>query len=762
MEGSPIVQALVEEGDDAFGPLIEDLEHETRLTRSVGFWRDYHRSRNIMGAPQAVITALSGIMKTPFYGAALTDNNLSARSLQGRKAFADRVRAYWEKNRSVPLTERWYRVLADDRAAPHEWLQAARDIVQRENATIVPGSTAFTATVTTQLPPGARPRLGGEALREKRNLSVAELLARRVNQIDPGRPLDAQLTDQSRVSSANQMATMLAEWDSKAALPVLKARMERCVRVVQDGQASGRRPHGMEAAIASLTSLRNRLGDPEALNDYAAWVRTVTPGQFGLNLREIFEPLWRHPDHPAIIAATAALFEDPKSPWNPSVRLETDRDKWLPLLGSPLLGLKSFRAVVVGALADKTQVGTVETDAQGRVIVIKGRSRSVSYDDSVSVSGNSSGDPTAPRESPLKPGSSAMPLRKADEVCESLQQLEGIPRFRKQWPVARRDEALAACIAYLNQYGERFRENEASRAIRATEPGAAVRGTAILTFDPLDHPATADDVAAGRAVFSLEGAGAEVHRCPLPPFPLGARWTKLEVFRNDPPVVRVFDKEGHEYPNTETLQVGRVWQAEEVREGDRWRRYYGFVGRHALTRVAAEEIEFRTYWREGWSVLSTDLDGRIVIKEAATTGPLPVEFSFRNHRGVETTAPADLVRGGDGAPTIREGIAFRLVRESDKPEAPNPFAEREGARETPFPPEEISARPFRRHPNGVSSRILAPAGTVVAFRLDLHTLFPIDRPGRYRLEITFDDLKTRNGTPGKVETVFPVVVRKAE
>ena len=40
------------------------------------------------------------------------------------------------------------------------------------------------------------------------------------------------------------------------------------------------------------------------------------------------------------------------------------------------------------------------------------------------------------------------------------------------------------------------------------------------------------------------------------------------------------------------MQTGRIWQAEEVREGDRWRRFYGFVGRHALTRVPAEEVEF--------------------------------------------------------------------------------------------------------------------------------------------------------------------------
>ena len=161
-------------------------------------------------------------------------------------------------------------------------------------------------------------------------------------------------------------------------------------------------------------------------------------------------------------------------------------------------------------------------------------------------------------------------------------------------------------------------------------------------------------------------------------------------------------------------------------------------------------------------MLSTDLDARIDIKEAATTGPVPVELSFRNHRGVDSTAPAELVRAAAGALTIREGIAFRLVRVSDKPDEPHPFAELGGAREKPFAPEEIPGRPFRRHPGGVRARTLAPAGTISAFQLDLRTLFPIERPGRYRLEITFDDLKTGEGTPGKVATFFPVAARKTE
>ena len=55
--------------------------------------------------------------------------------------------------------------------------------------------------------------------------------------------------------------------------------------------------------------------------------------------------------------------------------------------------------------------------------------------------------------------------------------------------------------------------------------------------------------------------------------------------------------------------------------------------------------------------------------------------------------------------------------------------------------------------------MLAPAGEAPAFRLDLRTVFPVDRPGRYRLEISFDDLKDADGSQRKVVSEFGVVSR---
>ena len=766
LDESPIIKALVEAGDDAVDPLIEDLARDARLTRTVyprrhRFGRDSGRSLTILTAHEAAVSVVARIAKEPFAPAATTDDDRAERGPEGRQEAADRIRAFREKNRGVPVVDRWYRTLADDRAGPGEWLQVAWYIVYRDGAEWLPGIPVFPEAIKTSLPPDARPRLRGESLRAKRAATVAELMARRTRDLDPGGPLVGDASDRSKIESANQMASMLAEWDGQAALPVLKARVDRSVQAARATQNTGGRIFGLEAAIASLTDLRVRAGDPQALDDYALWIRTLTTRGFPSFRLEIFEPLWSHPDHPAVDAAATVMFEDPQSRWNPLTLprdMEADSIRTV-LLDSPLLGLPPFRTLVLRALADRTRLGTVETDAKGQVVEIEGNYRTVRGEHQTSVEFDLPGEPSKRRESPFKPGAKAEPLRVADEVCEQLQGLMGIPHFRKEWPLARRDEAIAACAAFLERYGDRFRPNAASRAIRAADPSSRMFEKAILAFDPLDHPATAEEGAAGRAIFSLIGNGAEVRRIPLPSFPITARWTKLTVFPDEPPIMTTSDDQGHAVPDIEGLQTGRVWQAEEVRQGDGWRRYYGFVGRHALTRVPAEEIEFAS--PRGWTPVSADLDGRIVVEEAATDGPIPIELSLRNHHGVETAAPSDLVRETGGALSIREGISFRLTRVSDRPDPPFLLVMR-GARERPFPPETITVRPIRRYLAGAPPRTLAPAAEAVALRLDLRTLFPIDRPGRYWLQITFDGLKTRDGKPGTVEADFSVVARKTE
>ncbi len=53
---------------------------------------------------------------------------------------------------------------------------------------------------------------------------------------------------------------------------------------------------------------------------------------------------------------------------------------------------------------------------------------------------------------------------------------------------------------------------------------------------------------------------------------------------------------------------GEVYQAEEVREGGKWRRHYAFVTDHAMMKVPADEVVF-TEWRHA---LKPQPEGRAV------------------------------------------------------------------------------------------------------------------------------------------------------
>ena len=158
-------------------------------------------------------------------------------------------------------------------------------------------------------------------------------------------------------------------------------------------------------------------------------------------------------------------------------------------------------------------------------------------------------------------------IRACDYIAWQISAIEGAPRCELYWTKEMRDAAVEACVAFLKTYGDRFTA-EAPPGERAHP----FEKMAHLAFPILDRPATKEDVRAARAIFSLEGE-AEIRRVELPSLPIKAKWIPPE-----------------EAPGG-GADDGWVWQAEEVRKGGQWERYYGFVGRHVIARVPAGSIE---------------------------------------------------------------------------------------------------------------------------------------------------------------------------
>jgi hypothetical protein len=718
---SPLVHALIAEGDEAVPPLLTVVESDNRLTRSVSNGRGGSLQRFVHPVSEAAIAALIGILKTHEFD----DRRFSgwtSHDPAARKALAASIRQYWEKTRSVPLVERWYRTLRDDSAGPARWLEAAVGIVEPQ---IAPGMP--------------RPKRGtqpmpGEPLRGGRDPSVTALITRRVTDIE--RTANPQSPYDQAFASACRMGSILATWDKQASLQVLKQLMTQCRERSDHWLArndSGSFDRGLASYLAEFTDVRLELGDLGVLDEYASWLRTTTPKMLEYATYDVWKPLLAHHDHPALAAAAKWLFNDPNSPW---VGLVPEAHGLLSqpfdnLVASPLVVVPEFRSGVLARLADKAELGSVKRGKNG---FIERKIKGLPTISSSATDRNFDGVAVDVE----------YPFRRCDFLASNLAELEGCPRFDLFWPEARRDEGVAACAAYLKRFGGLFTA-EAPPGI-LYPPGEMAH----LKFHALDRQATPEDVAAGRAIFSLSGQG-ESRRANMPGFPQKARWLTLK----DKPVVRVYQPAGsaeqvtrHGYDTD-----GYIWQAEEVRNGDRWERFYGFVGHHVVARAPAAEIEFASSpGPSPWCwTLEGGLDARTALVEPGTIRyepgrPILVVIYIRNRKGLAHASPTEFMRPGpDGKPALRQGVDLLLWRST----SPGPSVS--NAR----PDEPVVPRQIAHFDAGGDSRSLAPLEPFEAMRFDLNDWFDVSQPGRYRFRLTFA-ADSGVGTGSATETHFQV------
>jgi hypothetical protein len=702
---SPLVRELIALGDAAVEPLLEALIHDHRLTRSISYGRGMGQQRFVSPTIDAILSALDGLMRTGVPG--ITSEMRYRPDAGRRRAMAEAYRKFWETNRAVPPEELYYRILADDAAAAR-WLEAANGLTAP-----APDASGRPRHARPDQPP---PPMLGEPLRQGREPSITALMIRRTEE------QARRATRAFDFRDACGIAAALAKWDLRAALPVLHAMMDRARELYAQEQASDNwsRPW-LARNLASFTLTRTRAGDRAALDEYAAWIRMTTPETLKEGLRMAFEPMWTEPDHPTIAEATQAMFA-PGSAWTRSLTdLSPGHDPFGhdALETSPLIRVPAFRDAVISGLADRAEGGTVErkSDQPG----------SVSFTIDGSQSGGFGTDAMADLDE--LPIGEKRPVRAGDWLALRLAALEGAPLFQLYWKEARRDEAIARLITFLRRYGDRY---------EAVETAAGSPGNPRLAFPPLGRPATAADVEAGRAIFSLEGEGAEVRVVPLPEVPLRALWTTVE---DTPRITQTDSEKGDSQTRRDFDRSGRVWQAEEVRVGDRWKRFFGFVGAHTVRRAPADEIRLYEppyFWgpvKGRLGAKSTLVNPPKTFEEGVRPGePLVVSVRLRNLTGLDQSVPTEFIRpDADGKPALRSGITLKLTRAEIRPE------ELVGGLQEPRHAENLAPKRDARFTPGNATRVIGPAETFEAFRLDLRDWFTVSRPGQYQFGIEFSE-----------------------
>jgi len=711
LAGDPIVKALIKEGEQAVEPLLECLEKDKRLTRSVCFGRDFHRYRSLISVAQAAFAALSGILKTHEFG----------EGVKTREEMVARIRAYWKKFKGVPVEERWYSVLADDSASQEQWLEAASSIVRPIDVTV----EGEWITVP-QRKPGERPVMRGEPLRSKKDPSLAELMAKRVEQMTPGSPLRGS-ADAFSMHNACKMALHLADWDIEKALPTLRQQVKRCREIMaEEKSTTSWTVTVLGKYIAEFTLERVRGKDPEALREYTEWLRSTQPEMLDHPLEHVLRPLWRHQDEPLIAETTKWLFASDESPWATLIK-NGELILGYPyydLVETPLIGVEVYREQLLKGLHNKDVAGRMRITEDG-------------YIDFGAHSTYRQGgliwevDPLAPKAGEM------VTYRKCDRAAKTLSRLEGTPKCELYWPQEKRDKVIEECEAFLRQYGERFRHapNLPKRQRYWGEDSASI------SFQQLDHPASRDEVKKGLAIFSLEGEG-EVRLWKMPCYPMEGEWTTLK----DSPYTRYEynpETKKNEVVITGYEQSGGIWQAEEVKRDGKWERYYGFIGRYTISKVPAAEIDFSADYY-CWSKLSRGIDcclcppGLSDWRSARTEAdceagkPIVVTLWLRSRSGLEQTVPSIYYQSDQKqGPALLDGIDIKLEYTSEKTPTPyNPYKDQrkweelKRTRDAHFKPTD-------------PGKTLSPTEEFKALEVDLNDWFDIRKPGYYRLRFVF-------------------------
>ena len=122
------VAALIDIGDAAVPALIDTVEKDERLTRSVHFWRDFARSRTVLSVREAALTAVMSILKVRVFEPASTGDNFTARGPQGAAKIAQRLREYWKTYGGLRFDERMMKTLADPKADFEAVREAAHNL----------------------------------------------------------------------------------------------------------------------------------------------------------------------------------------------------------------------------------------------------------------------------------------------------------------------------------------------------------------------------------------------------------------------------------------------------------------------------------------------------------------------------------------------------------------------------------------------------------------------------------------------------------
>src|SRR5215216_5917773 len=105
------------------------------------------------------------------------------------------------------------------------------------------------------------------------------------------------------------------KWEAAPMIPVAKELMRSIISIYGPNPEHGHRWQTDGRNLSELTVARASNGDPDALREWADWIRKLRPTDQSNDPEQCLEPFFRFPDHPAVRSTAAEMFGNPVSPW---------------------------------------------------------------------------------------------------------------------------------------------------------------------------------------------------------------------------------------------------------------------------------------------------------------------------------------------------------------------------------------------------------------------------------------------------------------
>jgi len=481
----PRVGGLIKIGDAAIPALIDTIENDDRLTRSVHFWRDFSRNRTVLSVREAALEASMNILRIQLFSSRSTDDNFTLQGEAGAKRMAARLRAYWKNFGHLPIDERMMQVLTDPGSRFEATREAAQNLAHiRERRMLTTSGARFESRRHS----GPR-RRSNPVVAKFNNPTVAEaiLAAMRRDLEHSFADRDDDLSDYRRRRVQDQYMEALIHLGDARIGPEL-TRLYQVAETIRDRR--------------ELATAAHQLGDAGAMQEFARDVR-----EGGLELPTNRDPRLNLARRPATVELRG-IIQDLGRTGTP------EANQALYAIAEPEHSYYSIaHSMVFDARISSSEDGAWFDHAYCLKILrreldnqeLTGGSYMIEGNRVIHRRGRGSGSRSLP--SWLADPQQRIPLtteRRCDRAAIKLSQLViGLPPYHPLLKAA--DEKLEAFKNAFDSFRNGYRRLTSSEAefleLYSREP------VFMPDIPPLGRPATPDDVRAGRAVFHLDGKG---------------------------------------------------------------------------------------------------------------------------------------------------------------------------------------------------------------------------------------------------------------